>query len=225
VVAPTSGTAREAAEAGAPTAGSCVLESSPVLGKPAQHYTIRPGDELLVSFYMSPEFDRDITVQPDGKINLQVAGTMSVAGLTLAQVEEGINQAYKRELNDPQATVVLKNSPSWVVYVVGEVGHPGAAPLVPQMTAMGAISAAGGFTDSAGTNSVVLIRRDSCGNAHGEKLNLAAVVGQTDLEQDAGVMPSDIIVVPKSGVAKVDLFVKQYVRDVLPIQPYLSVPF
>ena len=137
MVAPTSGTAREAAEAGAPTAGSCVLESSPVLGKPAQHYTIRPGDELLVSFYMSPEFDRDITVQPDGKINLQVAGTMSVAGLTLAQVEEGINQAYKRELNDPQATVVLKNSPSWVVYVVGEVGHPGAAPLVPQMTAMG----------------------------------------------------------------------------------------
>jgi len=174
---------------------------------------------------MSPEFDRDITVQPDGKINLQVAGAMSVAGLSLAQVEQEINQAYARELSDPQATVVLKNSASWVVYVVGEVGHPGAAPLVPEMTAMGAISAAGGFTDSASTNSVILIRRDSCGSPHGEKLDLSKVVGQTDFEQDAGVMPSDIIIVPKSGVAKVDLFVKQYVRDVLPIEPYLSVPF
>ena len=194
-------------------------------GRPGEHYTVRPGDELLLSFYMSPEFDRDITVQPDGRINLQVVGTMLVAGLTLDQVEREINQAYRRELSNPQATVVLKSSPSWVVYVEGEVGRPGAAPLVPEMTAMGAISAAGGFTDSASTNSVILIRRDSCGNPHGEKLNLAKVVGQRDLEQDAGVMPSDIIIVPKSSIAKVDLFVKQYVRDVLPIEPYLSVPF
>ncbi len=202
----------------------CALGFPPLAGRAGEHYIVRPGDELLVSFYMSPEFDRDITVQPDGKINLQVAGAMSLAGLTLAQVEQAINQAYERELRDPQATVVVKNSPSWVVYVAGEVAHPGAVPLMPEMTAMEAISAAGGFTDSAGTNNVILIRRDYCGNPHGEMLNLGKVIRQTDLEQDAGVLPSDVIVVPKSGVANLALIVKQYVRDLMPVQPYLSIP-
>ncbi|MGD0072982.1 MAG: polysaccharide biosynthesis/export family protein [Candidatus Binataceae bacterium] len=202
----------------------CTLVSSPFVGTADEHYTIKPGDELLLGFYMSPEFDRDVTVQPDGNIDLEAVGLLPVAGRTPSQVVDEINQAYRRELRDPQATIVVKNSPVRVVYVQGEVGHPGAVPLVPQMTAIGAIAQAGGFTDSAGTSSVILIRRDACGNPQAEKLNLAGATSQKNLEQDAGVMPSDIIVVPKSGIVNLDLFVKQYIRDALPVEPYLSIP-
>ena len=193
-------------------------------GESKERYLIAPGDELLVSIYLSPEFDRDVIVQPDGKIDLQVAGPLRVAGLTPTQVSDEIDRAYKIELSDPRATVVVKSTPSRVVYVEGEVTRPGAVTLFPEMTAMGAISQAGGFTDSAGTDSVVLIRRDFCGNPQGERLDLGKVVAQKNYEEDAALLPLDIVVVPRSGIANVDLFVKQHIRDVLPVEPYLSIP-
>src|SRR3981081_2266515 len=32
-------------------------------------YRIQPGDQLDISFYLSPEFDQDVTVRPDGNIS------------------------------------------------------------------------------------------------------------------------------------------------------------
>jgi hypothetical protein len=36
-------------------------------------------------------------------------------------------------------------------------------------------------------------------------------------------MSRDIIVVPRSGIANADLFVKQYIQGLLPIPPYFSI--
>jgi hypothetical protein len=41
--------------------------------------------------------------------------------------------------------------------------------------------------------------------------------------QDIALLPNDIIVVPRSTVGNLNLFIKQYFRDMLPVQPYLSV--
>ena len=44
--------------------------------------------------------------------------------------------------------------------------------------------------------------------------------------EDAALMPYDVIVVPRSRIADIDLFVKHYIRDALPVEPYMSlVPF
>ena len=42
--------------------------------------------------------------------------------------------------------------------------------------------------------------------------------------QDAALMPRDVAVVPRSTIANVDLFVKQYIQGLLPIPPYMSFP-
>jgi protein involved in polysaccharide export with SLBB domain len=190
------------------------------------NYRIRPGDDLMVTFYLSPEFDTGVTVRPDGKIAMRIGGDIEAANLTPAQLAAAIDRVYSQELREPQAAVVVKNTPSRLVYVEGQVGKPGAIPLVSAMTAMGAISQAGGFTDGAGTDKVILIRRDACGEPQGERLDLAKVIEQQDNQEDAALLPADIIVVPRSRIANLDLFVKQYVRDVLPVEPYLSVtPF
>jgi polysaccharide export outer membrane protein len=212
------------ARASAPPADTCPSVEVAAGETRDDHSRIRAGDELHISFYLSPEFDRDVTVQPDGTIDLQVSGQLMVAGLTTQQAADSIDRAYEGELREPQASIVVKHSPSRVVYVEGEVGKPGSITLVPQMTAMEAIAQAGGFTDSAGTHHIVLIRRDGCGNPHGENLDLAKVKNQKDLEQDAGVLPGDLIVVPKSGIANLDLIVKQYARDLMPVQPYMTLP-
>jgi hypothetical protein len=68
----------------------------------------------------------------------------------------------------------------------------------------------------------VLIRRDACGRADGSKLELAAATSKPEGGEDPMLMPHDTLVVPRSSISNVDLFVKQYIRDVLPVQPYVS---
>jgi polysaccharide biosynthesis/export protein len=188
-------------------------------------YRIQPGDQIDISFYLSPEFNQALTVRPDGNISMPVAGSIHAQGLTPGQLEKKLDQLYSTELLDPKATVRIDKSPSQVVYVEGQVGKPGAVHLQPGMTAIQAIAASGGMTDAAGPNNVFLVRRDACGTAHGQPLKLDKVLNQKDNEEDVALLPSDIVVVPRSGIAQFDLNMKQYVRDALPIEPYLSPPF
>jgi protein involved in polysaccharide export with SLBB domain len=189
-------------------------------------YRIQPGDELDIGFYLSPEFDDDVVVRPDGKIGLPVVGEVNARGLTPAQLAAELDQLYSHELRNPSAVVRVDSSPGRMVYVTGEVGHPGAVQLQSGMTALQAITAAGGMTDNAGPSNVVLLRRDGCGKVHGERLDLGrAMKVKNNNEADAALLPTDTVIVPRSGIAQLDLIVKQYIRDVMPVQPYVGLPF
>jgi polysaccharide biosynthesis/export protein len=186
-------------------------------------YVIRPGDELEIDFYLNPEFNRDVTVRPDGEVNLDLVGAVPAAGQTPEQFADRLNQAYVRELRNPAASVRLKNSPTWRVYVQGQVAHAGAFKLEPGETALQAIAEAGGVTDNGQASNAVLIRRDACGNPLGTKIDLRAA-DNGKKPDDLALAPSDIVVVPRSAIANVDLFVKQYIQDLMPFPPYMSVP-
>jgi polysaccharide export outer membrane protein len=185
-------------------------------------YRIQPGDQLAIDFYLNSEFNDNVSVQPDGRIVLRLVGPLQAAGLSSGQLSAEINQAYSKELKNPSATVHVQNMPSRQVFVEGQVNHPGAFSLQPGMTAAQAIASAGGQTDEAELANVVLIRRDACGRADGSKIDLASATVTPDKGEDVMLMPHDTLVVPRSKIANVDLFVKQYIRDLLPVQPYLS---
>ena len=189
-----------------------------------QNYHIQPGDQLAINFYLNPEFNDEVPVSPDGKITLRLIGTIPAAGVTPSQLASQIDKDYLSELRSPGATVIVKNMPGRQVYVQGEVTRPGAFPLQPGMTAMQAIADAGGTTQDAADNSVVLIRRDACGRPTGERLDLASAVSDPSKGDDAALMPYDVLVVPRSRIANMDLFVQHYIRNLMPIEPYLAFP-
>jgi protein involved in polysaccharide export with SLBB domain len=188
-------------------------------------YRIQPNDQLDVSFYLSPELHQALTVRPDGNISMPIAGNVRAEGLTPGELEKSIDQLYSQELRDPKSTVRIDKSPWQVVYVEGQVAKPGAVPLQPGMTAIQAIAASGGLTDAAGASKVVLIRRDACGNARGERLQLDKVLNQKDNEEDVALLPADLLIVPRSGIAQFDLNIKQYVRDAMPLETVLAPGF
>jgi len=115
--------------------------------------------------------------------------------------------------------------PSRQVFVEGQVNHPGSFSLQPGMTAMQAIANAGGQTDEAELSNVVLIRRDACGQSQGTTVDLASALKKPGSAEDVALMSHDVVVVPRSGIANADLWVKQHIRDVLPVEPYLSPAF
>ena len=188
-------------------------------------YRIQPGDVLDVDFYLNPEFNDEVTVRPDGEVAMRLVGSERAAGLTPEQLAKNLDTAYLTELRDPGVSVHVKTMPSREVYVEGRVTKPGAVPLQPGMTALQAISDAGGLQDDAGNDKVVLIRRDMCGVPHAMKLDLASAASKGGSDQDAALMPRDVIVVPRSTIGNMDLFVSQYIRNMLPVSPYIGIPF
>ena len=190
----------------------------------ASGYRIQPGDQLAVDFYLNSEFNDNVSVQPDGRIVLRLVGPLQAAGLSAGQLASAINQAYSKELKNPSATVHVQNMPSRQIFVQGQVNHPGAFSLQPGMTALQAIATAGGHTDEAAMSSVILIRRDACGRPDGSRVDLASAADAPQKGDDVMLMPHDTIFVPRSRIANMDLFVKQYIRGLLPVDPYVSAP-
>jgi len=187
-------------------------------------YRIQPGDQLAIDFYLNSEFNDNVSVQPDGRIVLRLVGPLQAAGLSAGQLAGEINQAYAKELKNPSATVHVQNMPSRQVFVQGQVNHPGAFSLQPGMTALQAIATAGGHTDEASMSNVVLIRRDACGRPDGSRIDLASAAEAPQKGDDVMLMPHDTLFVPRSRIANMDLFVKQYIRGLLPVDPYVSAP-
>src|SRR5580765_3560558 len=68
--------------AGKAAAASNDDPTHPAPGERNPRYRINRSDVLMISFALSPEFNQKVTVQPDGYITLQSAGSLSVMGMT-----------------------------------------------------------------------------------------------------------------------------------------------
>jgi polysaccharide biosynthesis/export protein len=180
-------------------------------------YLMQPGDHLAVKFYLNPDLNEEVVIRPDGKISLQLIGEMQAAGSEPGALATHIEEAYRSELSTPRVTVLVREL-GGRIYVGGEVGEPGIVPLSDNLTLVGAVQAAGGFLPGAHLSQVVLIRRDANGRPVGYMVDVRPVIGGTDAGQDVPLRPYDIAFVPRSKIADVDLFVQQYVRDLLPVQ-------
>ena len=77
---------------------------------------------------------------------------------------------------------------------------------------------AGGFTTTAGSGKVVIIRRGPGGRAMMRTANLHRAIFKASSADAVPLRRFDIIYVPRSGIANAGLFVQQYIRDVVPME-------
>lgn len=187
-------------------------------------YRLQVGDSLAIKFYRNPELDQEVIIRPDGKISLPFIDEVTCAGLTPAELDAEITRRYHGELAIPDITVIVSALGGHRVYVDGQVEAPGMVELSGGMTMLGAISSAGGFTPEAIREQVILIRRDAAGKAVGHSVDLKKVIFGQESEGDVLLQPFDIVFVPRSKIANANLWVQQYIRDMLPIHPGIAIP-
>jgi protein involved in polysaccharide export with SLBB domain len=184
---------------------------------PAMPYVLKVGDNLDIRFYKTPELNVEVPVRSDGKVSLELLGDVPAAGLTPDELSSDLMKRYAKELTDPRVTVIVRAFGGQIT-VSGEVKYPKAVLYANGMTALQAIGEAGGFAETARLTNVVLIRHDGR-EYKGYLINAQTAMTGEDLAGDVPLRPSDIIVVPRSRVANANLFVKQYIRDMLPVDP------
>jgi len=179
-------------------------------------YRMQPGDEMDIKFFFNPELNETVFVRPDGKISLPVVDDVQAAGLKPSELDALLTQIYARELRKPMVTVIVKTFTGRQVYVGGEVGKPGVVQLTTHMTALQAVINAGGFKDTAKPEATLVIRRGGAVDAPIPiRLDLEeSIDGETTLG-DIPLQPFDVVIVPKSAIANVNLWVKQYIQGVL----------
>jgi polysaccharide export outer membrane protein len=176
-----------------PAATQPQASSQPAAATTDASYKIGPQDVLRVDVWKETEISRSVPVRPDGKISLPLLNDVQAAGLTAMELANGITEGLKKFINNPQVTVTVTEINSRRVYVTGEVTRPGAYPLLPNMTALQALTSAGGFTQFSNTKKIYVLRNEG-GKQTKHPFNYKAVLdGKQD---DVPLQPGDTIVVP-----------------------------
>jgi polysaccharide export outer membrane protein len=173
--------------------------SQPQLEQRYPRYRIQREDVLLLSFPLSPELNQTVTVQPDGYINLQNAGSVQVQGLTVPELVEELKKAYTGVLHNPVINVDLKDFQKPFFTVSGQVGKPGKYDLRSDITIAEAIAVAGGLAPTAKTQ-IFLFHRTSNDWFEVKKVNLKGILNGKDVNEDALLKPGDMIYVPEKFI-------------------------
>jgi polysaccharide export outer membrane protein len=179
----------------------------PLLQHRNQRYQLHSADVLQLMFPYTPEFNQNVTVQPDGYISLRGAEDIHVEGQTLAEVSRSLRIAYSRVLHDPVITIELKDFEKPYFIVGGEVGHPGKFDLRDETTAAQAVAIAGGLKDSAKHSQILLFHRVPKGWMQVKRLNLKKMLRDANLEEDAYLQAGDFLYVPKNTFSKIQRFI------------------
>ena len=195
-----------------------VSQSIPAI-KGGVYYRIVPYDQISVRFPYHPEQDPKamVLVQPDGNVNLDAVGTIKAAGLTPDELGKLILEKVASRLRDPQVAVTIVQYAPRKVFVGGEVNQPGPVLIQEGMTPLQAIFDRGGFKDTAQRDSVVLIR-----DAGSESPQIGRIDVFTSLENGKPeiitLLTNDVIYVPMSGIGRINTWVRQHLKEILPME-------
>src|SRR5882672_7990642 len=173
-----------------------------------ERYRLQPGDVLEVQFRYSPEFNQTVTVQPDGYISLEIGGDLKVAALTVEETRRMILRKAGARLQDPVATVLLKEFQKPYFVVAGEVAQPGKIEMRERVTAIQAIMLAGGMKEGARSSQVIVFRKINSDMAEVKVLNLKRIKRTSDLENDLTLQAGDMLLVPRDTISKIERFIK-----------------
>ena len=156
-------------------------------------YLIGPEDVLDILVWKNPELSRTVPVRPDGKVSLPLVNDVQAAGMTPARLRTFIGQRLAEFVPTPEVSVVVREVHSVKVSVVGAVRMPGHYEVKSPSTVLDMIARAQGFTEFSATDRIVVLRR--AGDATTRlPFNYKKVADGE--QQNFGVQPGDIIVVP-----------------------------
>lgn len=159
-------------------------------------YLIGASDILEITTWKEADFSRaDVLVRIDGKISFPLLNDVQAAGLTTAELKRTIEEGLKNYVSHPVVTVAVRNPASQRFYVLGEVLRTGEYPLIKNMTVLQAFAVAGGFTQWASKDEIILVRRES-GKDNVYRINYKDIARGRDFTQNLTIRPDDTIIVP-----------------------------
>lgn len=163
----------------------------------ASDYRIGAQDLLSISVFGVQELNKDVRVNSNGQISLPLIGSVMAGGRTIPELESDLTKKYSAGyLQKPQVTVFVKEFTSQRVTLEGAISKPGIYPVTGKISLLQAIALAGGLTDLADLQGVVLFRTIN-GKRMAAAFDMRGI--RSGRDPDPQVYGDDIIVVEQSG--------------------------
>jgi protein involved in polysaccharide export with SLBB domain len=184
-----------------------------------------PGDILDVRFGDlvpdNKQWDHEVLVRPDGAAAFLGIGDRPVSGLTLESVRASLSAEYQKLLGLRSAdrfSVLLKVKVPRTVSVIGEVKTPGMQTLDgARMTLTEAIGKAGGpLKATARLDNVLLVRWDP-ETRRQIAWRIDAEIENWSSPEPIYLQPFDVVFIPNTPIDKLDIWVDQYIRQLIPV--------
>jgi protein involved in polysaccharide export with SLBB domain len=158
-------------------------------------YILGPGDELVIDYWGASSQHIQRSVDREGRISIPEAGSTVVAGRTLGEVQQTIQKMLSHQLRGISVDVTLGKLRTVRVYVVGDVKNPAAYDISSLSTALSALIAAGGPTDTGSYRTVKHYR----GKALVEEVDLYDLMLKGVSSAEVHLESGDSILVPPIG--------------------------
>lgn len=168
------------------TGSAALVMAADVLKPPTRtppgeaEYRLGPEDVIEVFVWKEPELTTTVTIRPDGRISLPLASELEASGKTAAELQQEITTRLSKYVVQPVVNVMVKQVNSLKISVLGEVRRPDVYRIKNRVTVLDAIAMAGGFTDLARPNRVIVLRNTPAGPQR-IKINIKQLV-----EDDSG---------------------------------------
>lgn len=160
---------------------------------------------------------RVVQIRHDGAVTFPLVGEVRAMGKTLSALSKEVEHEYNRMFRGSVAvTLNLNSSSDGNIAVLGEVRNPGRYTITTPVSPFFALAMAGGALDTARKTQVVVVKRTPAGRVGWHVVNLD-VDSRGPLGPEIALAPQDMLLVPKTGVANLNVFVDQYIRRLLPL--------
>jgi len=173
-------------------------------------YRIGARDVLALTIYAGGEEQQSVqlTVSPQGTINVPFIGPVKAAGLTVSELREQIVAPLARDyFVNPEVNLYIKEYQSLQYYITGAVTTPGLYTTDSRQTLLTLIAKAGGVLKDRGN--VAYIMRDSAEKLRegetpeelisknkSQKADLDQLLDKGDMSQNVPLHSGDVVYIP-----------------------------
>lgn len=171
-------------------------------------------DKIDVDVYGVDDLKRSVTIDASGTFLFPLVGEVQAAGREPREVAADLTERLRPYVKNPQVTVNVTERVSQALTVDGQVTRPGQYQVTGRQTLMRAVAVAGGTTEFARLDDVVVFRTVG-GQRYVALYNLGAIRRGT--YDDPEVFANDIVIVGDSKARR--LF-----KDFLQATPVITAP-
>ena len=170
---------------------------APVTSFPvASDYVVGPGDTFTITLWGRINAQYVVEINRNGQIVLPEIGVLNVSGMTMAQMENYLQDQVARKQTDFKMAVTMGRLRTIKVFVVGEARIPGSYTISSMSTVINALFAAGGPTKNGTLRDVQLLRN----NSKPFHIDLYKFLLGGDKSEDIRLQDGDTVFIPLIGL-------------------------
>ena len=195
---------------------------------------IRSGDTLVIDVWQHNELRSTAIVDPSGMVTFPLVGQIRAVGTLVESIRKEAEHRLLHYVSDARVTILPTFNNRRVLYdrnvsvlaqtlqprrvaVIGEVSSPGLTEIRGSLRLVEALAQAQMRDKTAELNSIVVIRNYDSGTPQYRMIRVADYFEGRAPDQNIQLQNNDIVVVPKTVIAKVGEFVELFFSRTAPV--------